>query len=159
MYTLLNLPFLTDGEIPPYLLLFLFSHQVVSDSLQPHELQPAFPVLHYLSELAQTHVHSVGDGIQPPHHLSPPSLPHYFSSLCGLLGFSPGFCYLRIILATSWILLLRVLEAKLCVHLHMHICVCVCAHVCSREWEGPNLINQKYCQSNEDVAKSKNPNR
>lgn len=51
---------------------------------------------------------------------------HYFSSLCGLLGFSPGFCYLRIILATSWILLLRVLEAKLCVHLHMHICVCVC---------------------------------
>ena len=28
-----------------------------------------FPVLHHLPELAQTHVHSVGDAIQPPHPL------------------------------------------------------------------------------------------
>ena len=34
---------------------------------------PGFPVLHYLSEFAQTHVHWVGDAIQPSHPLSPPS--------------------------------------------------------------------------------------
>ena len=36
---------------------------------------PGFPVLHYLPEFAQTRVHWVGDAIQPPHPLSPPSLP------------------------------------------------------------------------------------
>ena len=34
---------------------------------------PAFPVLHYLPELAQTHVHCVNDTIQPFHLLSSPS--------------------------------------------------------------------------------------
>ena len=34
---------------------------------------PGFPVLHYLPEFAQTHVHWVSDAIQPPHPLSPPS--------------------------------------------------------------------------------------
>ena len=33
-----------------------------------------FPVLHYLPEFAQTHVHWVSDAIQPSHPLSPPSL-------------------------------------------------------------------------------------
>ena len=33
---------------------------------------PGFPVLHYLSEVAQTHVHWVSDAIQPSHPLSPP---------------------------------------------------------------------------------------
>ena len=33
---------------------------------------PGFPVLHYLPEFAQTHVHQVGDAIQPPHPLLPP---------------------------------------------------------------------------------------
>ena len=33
---------------------------------------PGFPVLHYLLEFAQTHVHWVGDDIQPSHPLSPP---------------------------------------------------------------------------------------
>ena len=38
--------------------LFLFSCSAVSYSLRPHGLQHAvFPVLHCLSELAQTHVH------------------------------------------------------------------------------------------------------
>ena len=32
-----------------------------------------FPVLHYLPEFAQTHVHRVGDAIQPSHPLSSPS--------------------------------------------------------------------------------------
>ena len=41
-----------------------------------------FPVLHYLLELAQTHVHRVNDAIQPPHTLSPPLLlPSVFPSI------------------------------------------------------------------------------
>ena len=38
---------------------------------------PGFPVLHYLPEFSQAHVHGVGDAIQPPHSLSslsPPAL-------------------------------------------------------------------------------------
>ena len=34
---------------------------------------PGFPVLHCLPEFAQTHVHWVGDAIQPSHPLSSPS--------------------------------------------------------------------------------------
>ena len=33
---------------------------------------PGFPVLHCLPELAQTHVHRIGDAIQPFHPLSSP---------------------------------------------------------------------------------------
>ena len=36
-----------------------------------------FPVLPYLPEFAQTHVHRVGDAIQPSHPLSPPSPPAF----------------------------------------------------------------------------------
>ena len=35
--------------------------------------RPGFPVFHYLPEFAQTYIHRVGDAIQPPHPLSPPS--------------------------------------------------------------------------------------
>ena len=38
-----------------------------------HCRTPAFPVLHYLPVFTQTHVHGVGDDIQPSHPLSPPS--------------------------------------------------------------------------------------
>ena len=38
---------------------------------------PGYPVLHYLPELAQTHVHWVGDAIQPSHSLSSPSCPAF----------------------------------------------------------------------------------
>ena len=38
---------------------------------------PGFPVHHKLPELAQTHVHRVGDAIQPSHPLSPPSPPAF----------------------------------------------------------------------------------
>ena len=38
---------------------------------------PGFPVHHQLPELAQTHVHRVGDAIQPSHPLSSPSLPTF----------------------------------------------------------------------------------
>ena len=34
---------------------------------------PGFPVLHYLPEFTQIHVHGVGDTIQPSYPLSPPS--------------------------------------------------------------------------------------
>ena len=34
---------------------------------------PGFPVLHHLSELAQIHVHGVGDAIKPSYPLSFPS--------------------------------------------------------------------------------------
>ena len=37
----------------------------------------AFPVFHYLPELAQTHVHRVGEAIQPSHPLSSPSPPAF----------------------------------------------------------------------------------
>ena len=55
--------------------LLLFGCSVVCDSLQPHRLQHArLPVLYQLLELAQTHVHWVGDAVQPS-HLSSPSPP------------------------------------------------------------------------------------
>ena len=38
---------------------------------------PAFPVLDYLLESAQTHVHWVSDAIQPSHLLLPPSSPAF----------------------------------------------------------------------------------
>ena len=43
---------------------------------------PDFPVLHHLLEFAQTHVHGVGDAIQPSHPLSPLLLlPSVFPSI------------------------------------------------------------------------------
>ena len=36
-----------------------------------------FPIHHQLLELSQTHVHRVGDSIQPPHSLSSPSPPAF----------------------------------------------------------------------------------
>ena len=46
----------------------------MSQSLRLYELQHArLPVLYYLLEFAQTHVHRVGDAIQPPHPLLSPS--------------------------------------------------------------------------------------
>jgi len=38
---------------------------------------PGFLVLHYLLELAQTHVYQVGDAIQPSHPLLSPSIPTF----------------------------------------------------------------------------------
>ena len=53
---------------------------------------PGFPVHHQLPEFAQTHVHRVGDAIQPSHPLLPPS-PHAsnFSQHQGL--FSGVSCF------------------------------------------------------------------
>ena len=41
---------------------------------------PGFPVRHQLLELAQTHVHRVGDAIQPSHPLLSPSPPAFILS-------------------------------------------------------------------------------
>ena len=50
-----------------------FSHSVVSNSLLSHELQHTRPPVHHqLLEFTQTHVHWVGDAIQPSHPLSFP---------------------------------------------------------------------------------------
>ena len=48
----------------------------MSDPLRHHEQTKSLTptVLHYLLELAQTHVHRVSDAIQPSHPLSSPSL-------------------------------------------------------------------------------------
>ena len=55
-----------------------FSFSVVSDSLRPHEPQHArLPVHHQLPEFTQTHVHWVGDAIQPSHPLLSPSSPAF----------------------------------------------------------------------------------
>ena len=41
---------------------------------------PGFLVLHHLLEFAQTHVHRVGEAIQPAHPLLPPSPPPFILS-------------------------------------------------------------------------------
>ena len=51
-------------------LLLLFSHLVVSDSLQPHGLQDARPAHpHHLLKFAQVHIYCISDTIQPCHLL------------------------------------------------------------------------------------------
>ena len=42
---------------------------------------PGFLVLHYLPEFAQTHLHRVGDAIQPSHPLSAPCLQSFPASV------------------------------------------------------------------------------
>jgi len=39
--------------------------------------KPGFPVYHQLQEFTQTHVHQVGDAIQPSHPLSSPFPPTF----------------------------------------------------------------------------------
>ena len=48
---------------------------------------PGFPVLHYLPEFAQIHVHWVGDAIQPSHPLLPSSFAFDLSQHQGLKAF------------------------------------------------------------------------
>ena len=66
--------------VHPYLFLLSvqFSHSVVSGSLWPHGLQHTrLPCPSSTPEPAQTHVHRVGDAIQPSHPLSFPSPPAF----------------------------------------------------------------------------------
>ena len=57
------------------LLLLLFSQSYPSLCNPMDCSTPGFPVLHKLSELAQTHIHRVGDAMQPSHPLLSPSPP------------------------------------------------------------------------------------
>ena len=51
-----------------------FSCSVMSKLFDPRDCStPGFPVHHQLLELTQTHIHQVGDTIQPSHPLSSPS--------------------------------------------------------------------------------------
>ena len=55
-----------------------FSHSLCSALYDPiHCSTTGFPVHHQLPELAQTHVHQVGNAIQPSHPLSSPSPPTF----------------------------------------------------------------------------------
>ena len=55
-----------------------FSHSVMSGSLWPMGCStPGLPVHHQLPEFTQTHVHWVGDAVQPSHPLSSPSPPAF----------------------------------------------------------------------------------
>ena len=57
---------------------FQFSRSVVSDSLRHHESQHAGPPCPSPTpEFTQTHVHRVGDAIQPSHRLSSPFPPAF----------------------------------------------------------------------------------
>ena len=53
-----------------------FSPSVMSDFCDPmNHSTPGLPVHHQLPEFTQTHVHRLGDAIQPSHPLSSPSPP------------------------------------------------------------------------------------
>ena len=68
------------SSLSRFLLFFnsLFSPYVLSDSLRLDGLQHTrLPVLHYLPEFAQTHVHWVSNTIQPSYPLSTPSSPAF----------------------------------------------------------------------------------
>ena len=53
-----------------------FSRSVMSDAVRPMNCStPRLPVHHQLQEFTQTHVHRVGNAIQPSHPLSSPSPP------------------------------------------------------------------------------------
>ena len=70
-------------KIHLFLLLFRFhisvqfSHSVVSLCYPMDYSTPGLPVHCQLPEFTQTHVHSVGDAIQPSHPLSSPSPPAF----------------------------------------------------------------------------------
>jgi len=73
--------------------LLLFRCSVMSNFLWPHGLQHArLPCLHHLPELAQTHVHWVGDAIQPSHPLSSPTPPAFNLSQHQGLFYESALC-------------------------------------------------------------------
>ena len=71
-----------------------FSRSVMSNSLWPHGLRhTSLPVHHQLPKITQTHVHWVGDAIQPSHPLSSPSPPTF--NLSQHQGFFKWVSYLH----------------------------------------------------------------
>ena len=74
-----NVPCVLEKKVYYFIFgLIEFSRSVVSDSLWPREPQHASaPIHHQLQESTQTHVHQVGDAIQPSHPLSSSSPPAF----------------------------------------------------------------------------------
>ena len=71
---------INQREKDKYCIIFLIQFSLVAQSCltlcDPMDCSmPGFPVHHQIPELAQTHVHQVGDVIQPSHPLSSPSPP------------------------------------------------------------------------------------
>ena len=70
-----HLPFLGSKNSPAFSSVQSLSHVTLCNPM--HCSTPGFPVHHQLPELAQTHVHRVGDAIQPSHPLLSPSSPAF----------------------------------------------------------------------------------
>ena len=69
---------LTVPDFPSLSVLFSLVAQSCPTLCDPMDCSmPGLPVHHQLSELAQTHVHQVGDAIQPSHLLSSTSPPAF----------------------------------------------------------------------------------
>ena len=69
-------PLITNKQVKRPISSVQFSLSVVSNSLRHHELQHArHPCPSPTLEFTQTHIHWVGDAIQPSHPLWSPSLP------------------------------------------------------------------------------------
>ena len=62
-----------DAAVTNFVVVHLLSHVPLCDPMDCSA--PGFPVLHHPPELAQTHVHWVGDATQPSHPLLSPSPP------------------------------------------------------------------------------------
>ena len=74
-------------------LIHLQFSSVMSDPLDPTDCStPSLPVHHQLPELTQTHVHWVGDAIQPSHPLLSPSLPDFNLSSIRIFSNESGLC-------------------------------------------------------------------
>ena len=74
----------------------LFSHSVMSNFCNSMNCSmPSFPVLHYLPESAQTHVHWVSDAIQPSQPVAP------FSSCLQSFPASGSFPMIRLLASTG----------------------------------------------------------
>ena len=84
-----------------------FSHSIRSDSCDPMDCSlPGFPVHHKLLEPTQTHVHRIGNAIQPSHPLLTPSLPTFNLSQHQGLFFFFSFIFIswRLITILYWFL-------------------------------------------------------
>ena len=73
-HLILCLPLLLPPSIFPSIR--VFSHESALCDIVDHGM-PGLPVHHQLPEYSQTHVHRVGDAIQPSHPLSFPSPPAF----------------------------------------------------------------------------------
>jgi len=66
---------------------------------------PGLPVHHQLPEFTQTHIHWVGDAIQPSHPLSSPFTPAWFPSWLNLRGFNERLIIISIVCIPTQMLL------------------------------------------------------